>query len=500
MNDGDEFILALARQAYQEKPFYRWLYDNAAVDVERAGVQDIPFLTKSDIIRYEEETGQPYYLPVAYPDTQIEYRHTSGTTNRPITFPWLRAEWFFLCQSIFLNFISQIKGSPRFLFCVNPDEEERAKAFGSVLVGVSRDRLSDAPYVLDLIERERPNVIVDNSPGIWFNYLIEHGLEPRAAGIQMVLMLPNQELAHKIEAMGIQYGSVFGCTEGGLFGYSHAGIGEVYHLSDADPATMLNLAISSQLGRLGGLKLQMLTRLFPCECYQGLDLQRMIGRRDIRIQAENGRMEKTGFGELAITCANSVFPIVKHLNADMVEISPAAECACGFSGRSMRFHHRDHEVQVPYIGINGSTYNLQWIAQELKGFRRVFPVYYALNGGFPRIVVTFLEDDTPDVPRVDTGMAGHILAACCGKSEAEVRETHAFAKQRFFFPAIRVPPGAIPIRDGASLKSRLYLDTVSGRAPDEYQPLLALVERLIDPSPIIRAGSWFLPVEQPVEG
>lgn len=262
MTGNSDFILSLARKVYLEKPFYRWFYDNAGVDVESADIEDIPFLTKRDLFRYQEETGQEHYMPVPYAEKEIMYRTTSGTTGPSLPIPWLETEWFFACNNIYLNLLGFIKGRPRFLMPLNSDEEERARGVGSVIVSAPRDRLMDAPYVLDLIRRYRPNIFMDNSPGTWFNYMLDHGLDPRQAGIQLVIASPNPHFAQKLQALGLAFASLFGCTEAGVFGYSHDGISETYHLSDAGPEAGVS-SPALRGGLLGGIKGQLLTKLFP---------------------------------------------------------------------------------------------------------------------------------------------------------------------------------------------------------------------------------------------
>lgn len=489
LRQRDEFILSLAREAYQEKPFYRWFYDNASVDVEHADVRRLPFITKKDFFHYEEETGQPYYLPLGYPDSSLEYLRTSGTTCQPLVIPWLKSEWSFLYNSLLLNFIEQIKGRPRFLNAVNPNQLEEMRAFQSVLVNVPHDRMADAPYVLDLIARHRPNIFLDNSPGLWFNYLLDHGLDPCRAGIQMVCAYPSAELAQKVESLGLKYVSAFGCMEAGFFGYAHAGLGEVYHLSDAEPIR----SASDSPTLLGGIRLQVFSRLFPCDCYQGMDLQAMFGRRDIRVRRVDGELSTAGAGELVITCANSAFPFIKYLNSDRVEIHPEAKCDCGFVGQSMRFECRDHNVQIPYLG-GGMNVSLEGIALGLKGFRRVFPIHIAPDPTV-RIVVTLVEDELATAACLDLDLAERIMTAATGINSETMRLISSRRNFLPFFPAVRIPVGTIPLRDQHSLKSRLYLDAVSGYVPDEYRPVLALIDQLVDRAAIIRSGSWFLPVE-----
>jgi hypothetical protein len=162
----------------------------------------------------------------------------------------------------------------------------------------------------------------------------------------------------------------------------------------------------------------------------------------------------------------------------------------------MRFRGRDHIVQIPYGG-GGINVSLNSLACEINSFRRVFPVHYAPDT-VVRIVVTFVEDDAVTEPYVDTSLANQLMMVASGLSEQTTRREYLP-----FFPAIRVPPGTIPIRDDDSLKSRLYLDAVSGHVPDEYKPLLAMIEPMLDLPAIIQAGSWFLTprtqAAQPVE-
>jgi phenylacetate-coenzyme A ligase PaaK-like adenylate-forming protein len=430
-----EMAVTIARESYNNFPFYRWLYNKRGFSFDDdTSYQDLPIFDRSDLSQFESNFQSLYFEPLGI-DEPYFVATTSGTTCKPLRVA--------ICQSDIKRFLIPFNDALRSRFGVHnlislPVHENLSKCYKlmdamgeNVPHIVSQEKKLDWEAVMNIIKQYEPAVILD-CPDDWARNFPQGVISlPNVKGV--VTCMASKETRERLGSE-TQIVTMYGSLELGCVSALSCSINqEVYHFF----------------------------------------------QRDLLLGVMTGNQYRDeGVGELTATVPFKTFSFVKYSNGDIVELYDDL-CKCGFSGRSLVFKERKFSIKLP--DSNGCNVNYQDIYNMLSdqyGENIIMLYLNARNNDIRRrLLVIFIENGSPYKPHLDRNLAIKAANAGTGMSENLRGQIMGCDWASDSVLIVVVPNGTIPA-DPTQRKRRTFLNGVANSLPREYRDLITLIENL----------------------
>lgn len=415
----------LVRHAYENWPFYKWLYTNAGVQVhDRISQNELPLISKQDLFHYQDVTGEMYFSSWKYPKGyQFEdYLGSTGTTTgRPFIVPM---ECFANSYYTIPNVVRSLKPAGRKIAVseANPAVFSKFIQRWTEVEGIEVVTVpihSDPHKVADFLAKNRPDVLHDIRSDITRSLILNSNAPLDTFGVKYVIAL-ERYVVDKWTQVGVIPLQLY-------VGTDHP----VCHLG--------------------------------CEyCYPNVHIRAPRSQLKISIKSAGG-LEEFGTGQFVATIFTEVFPFINYVNGDIVRIFPD-KCKCGFTGTSLQFIGRQHTVKIGGDGPNIDLYTTHYrISERLNGLNVIHLIVNILEGTLPRTgLLTIIEKEGIEIPMLLESGWRMVLESAGGPREGEFPLSH-------LLPVVMCPPRTIQV--SSALKIPVYID-LRANCPDSWEGIL----------------------------
>ncbi len=432
-------IMEVVTKAYESYDFYRWFYNkHNVVPSSEVTYDDLPTLTKYDLLEFEDKGGYPFKGIPLYEFYTTFF--SSGTSGKPLKIIWPESEFLSAWVHPFFRqkYMSELLDQevPRVIGPAPPPVSLAIKLAsekeGGKYVGLVGEKMFDIEFIYNKVKEERANILFD-LVGYLTQHLVEHNFPFEELGIKAIITvtLPPENILKKLR--------------------------EIYGRN-----CILNVYASVEMGHLA----------CSCPFSTRLHLHQMIGdspRRFLHVEGKDGKVRETGSGKLVITWDLKSFPWFKYSVGDNVTIE-RDECGCGFKGRFVIVHGRDIERKLGSIfGPLIDVINLR------EGVEQIFPsikhleVYVRGSIGKKSNQLFFIIFVEGEKSRsiLDREASKKLLKHCTGIIDPQYID---------FIPVVQVQKGSIPFGALATkFHKKQLLDLVQQTPSDEIMPLLDLL-------------------------
>jgi len=455
-------IVRLAKEAYENYPFYKWFYESNDINWKKIDYKTLPIVTKKTIIEYQKQSNMPYYKHKNRKNIPEEaiIATTTGTSGRPLEVLFTPKDAFrffsyyvglsiikylykdtlrskilayFLTRGIKKTNIKSYAFKKSSINILIPDSGEDnmnliydgGDEYG-LIEKIPLDKTTNKKYLQKYFTSKKPTVIVDTS-GQWIKFLVEE-FDLNKDKLKLVISYEEDEILKKeLNNRGIGFLRVFGCQEGGCLGTT-------------------------------------------CEY---TDNFHVVSPFSLLIRDKSGVNKPTGRGELIFTTPYELFPFINYSNGDIIDLN-LLKCKCGYVGQTFQFLGRHMMVKVP--NVLGMYFDIQGIINLLEHtFKSSFlityiPVKIKNQGETVNIIAIFIEDKNCIHPKINNNLSRKCLIAGGYKSD-----------ERFviLFPVIKVPEKSIPstLLRSTGMKKRRFFNGVSSNAPKGFESLSSILQQ-----------------------